>query len=46
MSVATLEALALHHTLAGGRSDLPARFYDRVESVVDVAWSMARGADF
>ena len=47
MSVAALEALVLHHVLATDASEgLPLRFFDRVESVVDVAWSMAVGADF
>lgn len=47
MSVAALEALTLHHTLASGdRDDLALRFFERVESVVDIAWSMAVGADF
>jgi 2-polyprenyl-6-methoxyphenol hydroxylase-like FAD-dependent oxidoreductase len=47
MSVAALEALVLHHTLAaGGREELAPRFFDRAEAVIDVAWTMAVGADF
>ncbi len=47
MSVAALEALALHHTLAsGGRDALADRFFDRAEGIVDTAWMLAVGADF
>jgi 2-polyprenyl-6-methoxyphenol hydroxylase-like FAD-dependent oxidoreductase len=47
MSVAALEALALHHTLAtGGRADLGRRFFDRTEEILDVPWSIAVGGDF
>jgi 2-polyprenyl-6-methoxyphenol hydroxylase-like FAD-dependent oxidoreductase len=47
ISVAALEALVLHHTLAaGGRESLGERFFDRVSPVIDVAWTMAVGADF
>lgn len=47
MSVAALEALILHHALAsGGREDLPLRFFDRAESVIDDAWQIAVGGDF
>jgi len=45
MSVAALEALQLHHALAAGRDDLALRFFDRAEEVIDIAWSMAVGAD-
>lgn len=46
MSVAALEALQLHHTLAAGYdSALPRRFFDRAETVVDTAWRFAAGAD-
>ncbi|MFC4405553.1 NAD(P)/FAD-dependent oxidoreductase [Haloarchaeobius iranensis] len=46
MSVASLEALVLHHTLAdGGLDGLGVRFFDRASEVVDVAWSMAVGSD-
>ncbi|WP_458207930.1 FAD-dependent oxidoreductase [Haladaptatus sp. NG-SE-30] len=45
MSVAALEALQLHHTLAGHDEDLALRFSDRAETVVDTAWMMAVGAD-
>ena len=47
MSVAALEAVALHHALASGdRDGLAIRFFERVQSVVDIAWTMAVGADF
>jgi 2-polyprenyl-6-methoxyphenol hydroxylase-like FAD-dependent oxidoreductase len=46
MSVAALEALALHHALADGTADLAARFFDRAAAVVDVPWNLAAGADF
>lgn len=47
MSVAALEALILHYALStNGLADLPARFFDRAEEVVDIAWTMAVGADF
>ena len=47
MSVAALEALSLHHAVAtGDREGLASRYFDRVETVVDVAWTMAVGADF
>ncbi|AUV83611.1 oxidoreductase [Salinigranum rubrum] len=46
MSVAALEALVLHHALASDSTNLPGRFFDRAASVVDIAWSLAVGADF
>ena len=47
MSVAALEALALHHVLgAGTGDDLPQRFFGRVAGIVDDAWTLAVGADF
>lgn len=46
MSVAALEALHLHHALAAGREDLAARFFERAATTVDIAWSLAVGADF
>jgi 2-polyprenyl-6-methoxyphenol hydroxylase-like FAD-dependent oxidoreductase len=47
MSVATLEALQLHHTLReGGTTDIGPRFFDRIESTVDVPWNTAVGGDF
>jgi 2-polyprenyl-6-methoxyphenol hydroxylase-like FAD-dependent oxidoreductase len=46
MSVAALEALLLHHTLAsGGRGNLGLRFFESATSVIDIAWRMAVGAD-
>ncbi len=46
MSIAALDALQLHHTLAGGLSNLESRFFDRVGDVVDTVWRMTVGADF
>jgi 2-polyprenyl-6-methoxyphenol hydroxylase-like FAD-dependent oxidoreductase len=47
MSVAAMEALQLHHALAdGGLDDLPLRFFEQIEAVVDVPWSIAVGGDF
>lgn len=46
MSVAALDALALHHALAGGLDDLAPRFFDRVGAAVDVVWRMTVGSDF
>ncbi|WP_198530001.1 hypothetical protein [Halorubrum aethiopicum] len=47
MSVATLEALCLHHALAEGEpDDLAPRFFDRAEDVVENAWNVAVGTDF
>lgn len=46
MSVAALEALLLHHTLAsGGLEGLARRFFQSVAGVIDIAWTMAVGAD-
>ena len=46
MSVATLEALLLHHILAtGDLDDLVPRFFDRAKETVDIAWNMAVGAN-
>jgi 2-polyprenyl-6-methoxyphenol hydroxylase-like FAD-dependent oxidoreductase len=46
MSVAALEALTLHETLAasGGRP-IGERFAERTADVVDIAWQMAVGSD-
>ena len=46
MSVAALEALMLHHSLADGREDLASRFFERTAPTVDAAWNLAVGADF
>ncbi|MFB6093200.1 MAG: FAD-dependent oxidoreductase [Haloquadratum sp.] len=46
MSVAALDALALHHTLADGIDDLATRFFDRAAAAIDDAWQIAVGADF
>lgn len=47
MSVAALEALMLHHTLAtNDRQQFGRRFFDRVAAVVEPAWMLAAGADF
>jgi 2-polyprenyl-6-methoxyphenol hydroxylase-like FAD-dependent oxidoreductase len=46
MSVAALEALALHHALAaGGQRGLPGRFFENAAPIVDHAWDMAVGSD-
>ncbi|WP_090619889.1 NAD(P)/FAD-dependent oxidoreductase [Natrinema salaciae] len=47
MSVAALEALLLHHTLAtDDRAQVGLRFFDRAADVVEPAWMLATGADF
>lgn len=47
ISVAALEALLLHQTLAqGGRENLAVRYFDRAEEVIDIAWLLATGNDF
>ncbi|MFB6184088.1 MAG: FAD-dependent oxidoreductase [Haloarculaceae archaeon] len=47
MSVAALDALLLHHTLAeGGLDDFGTRFFDRAADVLDVVWQLAVGSDF
>jgi 2-polyprenyl-6-methoxyphenol hydroxylase-like FAD-dependent oxidoreductase len=46
MSVAALEALVLHHVLASGSGpNLALAFFDRIQTIVDTAWTMAIGAD-
>ncbi|RQG92274.1 FAD-dependent oxidoreductase [Natrarchaeobius chitinivorans] len=47
MSVAALEALQFHHTLAtDDQGGLALRFFERAAGVVDDAWSIAVGSDF
>ncbi|WP_226041611.1 NAD(P)/FAD-dependent oxidoreductase [Natrinema sp. DC36] len=47
MSVAALEAVQLHRTLAtADRDELALRFFERAARVVDDAWSLAVGSDF
>lgn len=47
MSVAALDALLLHHTLAdGGLENLALRFFERTPEVIDAAWKIAVGGDF
>jgi 2-polyprenyl-6-methoxyphenol hydroxylase-like FAD-dependent oxidoreductase len=46
MSVAALEALVLHHVLADGPVTLAPPFFEQAATVVDIAWSLAVGADF
>jgi 2-polyprenyl-6-methoxyphenol hydroxylase-like FAD-dependent oxidoreductase len=47
MSVAALEALQLHHTLASaGRDGVGRRFFERAAAIVDSPWSIAVGGDF
>jgi len=46
MSVASLQALVLHHAIAdGGLDDLGRRFFARAAPVIDVAWQLAVVAD-
>jgi hypothetical protein len=46
MSVAALDALALHHELADGRANLGPRVFDRVSPIIDEPWRLAVGNDF
>jgi 2-polyprenyl-6-methoxyphenol hydroxylase-like FAD-dependent oxidoreductase len=46
MSVAALDALALHHELPAGIDGLGPRVFDRVDDVVHEAWRTAVGNDF
>ena len=47
MSVAALEAMQLHHTLATDDVDeVGLRFFERAHRVVDDAWNVAVGSDF
>ena len=47
MSVAALEAVQLHHALAADDGDeLALRFFQRIEQIVDDAWSASAGSDF
>ncbi|WP_158055850.1 FAD-dependent oxidoreductase [Halorussus halophilus] len=47
ISVAALEALVLHQTLAeDGSENFALRFFDRAGAVVDEAWLLAVGSDF
>ncbi len=47
MSVAAMEALLLHHTLATDGTDKPAvQFFERTQRIVDDAWNVAVGGDF
>jgi 2-polyprenyl-6-methoxyphenol hydroxylase-like FAD-dependent oxidoreductase len=46
MSVAALEAVQLHHTLASGDLErVGPRFFDRITHTVDAAWNLAVGSD-
>jgi 2-polyprenyl-6-methoxyphenol hydroxylase-like FAD-dependent oxidoreductase len=45
MTVAALEALELHSTLADGARNLSRRFFARAAKVVDIPWSIAVGND-
>lgn len=45
MTVATMEALALHDSLAGGSMALASRFFKAVSAVLDAPWSVAVGND-
>ncbi len=46
MSVAALDALALHHGLSAGIDGLGPRVFERVDGVVHEAWRTAVGNDF
>ncbi|ELZ25353.1 FAD-dependent oxidoreductase [Natrinema limicola] len=46
MSVAALDALALHHELAAGLAGLGPRFFRRTDAIIDEAWRIAVGKDF
>jgi 2-polyprenyl-6-methoxyphenol hydroxylase-like FAD-dependent oxidoreductase len=47
MSVAALDALHLHHTIArGGLDDVAGRFFDRTADTIASVWQMSVGADF
>ncbi|RZV08648.1 2-polyprenyl-6-methoxyphenol hydroxylase-like FAD-dependent oxidoreductase [Natrinema hispanicum] len=46
MSVATLDALALHHELEAGFEGLGSRFFRRTDEIIDEAWKIAVGKDF
>lgn len=47
MSVAALQALGLHHTLAEhDPGHLTGPFYRRIAGIIDGAWNMAAGGDF
>jgi 2-polyprenyl-6-methoxyphenol hydroxylase-like FAD-dependent oxidoreductase len=46
MSVAALDALALHHGLSGGIEELGPRVFTQVSDVVDESWRTAVGNDF
>lgn len=46
MSVAALDALQFHHTLADGDSDLALRFFDEASEHIDIVWRIAVGSDF
>jgi len=46
MSVAALEALELHHSLAdGSRNNLALQFFKRAKTAVEPAWMIATGSD-
>jgi len=46
MSVAALEALALHHKLTDGLTNVGHRFFDRVNPIIGEVWKIAVGKDF
>jgi 2-polyprenyl-6-methoxyphenol hydroxylase-like FAD-dependent oxidoreductase len=46
MSVAALDALALHHQLSGGADGLGQRLFAQVSAVVDEAWKTSVTGDF
>lgn len=46
MSVAALDAMHLHHALAGSPQRLAQRYFADVTETIDVIWRMTVGADF
>lgn len=46
MSVAAMEALELHHTLAEVDDDIGRQFFRRSAPLVETAWTLGVGADF
>jgi hypothetical protein len=45
MTVASLEALALHKCLRGEHRDLAQRYFDTTAKQIQAAWDMATGSD-
>jgi 2-polyprenyl-6-methoxyphenol hydroxylase-like FAD-dependent oxidoreductase len=45
MSVAALEAIALHNVMRGGDKDLARRYFSKAATVIDNPWQIAVGGD-